>query len=253
MKVIAITQARYGSSRFPGKVLKKINGETLLEIHVRRVLASKMIEQLIVATTHEPEAEEIGAIAVMCGASFFKGSMNDVLDRFYQAIKETKADYIVRITSDCPLVDPELIDKVIRYTVTNSLDYCSNTLDPTYPDGQDIEVFKFNAFEKAWNDAKLPSEREHVTPYIWKNSTYKGGNLFKSDNFTEGYSYQHLRMTVDEVDDFEVIRSLITHLGTCSTWMEYADFLERHQELKSINEKIERNEGYNKSTNKETT
>lgn len=253
MKVIAITQARYGSSRFPGKVLKKIIGETLLQIHLRRALKSKLIEQLIVATTHEPEAEEICAIAVECGAAFSKGSMDDVLDRFYQAIKQKNADYVVRITSDCPLIDPELIDKVIQHTLDNSLDYCSNTLDPTYPDGQDIEVFKASALEKAWKNAKLSSDREHVTPYIWKNSTYKGNSIFKSDNFTERFSFQHLRMTVDEVDDFEVIRGMIGKLGTQSTWLEYANFLDSNKDLKSINEKFERNEGYNKSINKETT
>jgi spore coat polysaccharide biosynthesis protein SpsF (cytidylyltransferase family) len=253
MKVIAITQARYGSSRFPGKVLKKIHGETLLQIHLRRALKSKLINQLVVATTHEPEAEEISAIAVECGAAFFRGSMDDVLDRFYQAIKGSSADYLVRITSDCPLIDPALMDKVIDYTLNKGLDYCSNTLDPSYPDGQDIEVFKFSALEVAWKNAKLSSEREHVTPYIWKNSSHMGNNLFKSDNFTEGFSFQHLRMTVDEVSDFEVISRMITRLGTQSTWLEYANFLDANQDLKSINEKIERNEGYKKSMDKETT
>src|SRR6267154_689909 len=137
MKIVAITQARFGSSRFPGKVLKKIKEETLLSIHLKRVLKSQLINKFVVATTNEPEAQEIGAIATACGVSFHRGSMDDVLDRFYQSIKGEQFDLVVRITSDCPLIDPALIDKVIRFTITNNLDYCSNTLDPKYPDGQD--------------------------------------------------------------------------------------------------------------------
>src|ERR1019366_2808912 len=191
MKIIAITQARTGSTRCPGKILKKINDNTLLEIHLKRILQSKEINQLIVATTINKEDSGIVTISRDLGLSFYQGSVEDVLDRFYQSLQGQKADYIVRLTSDCPLVDPELIDQIIRYTLDNNLDYCSNTLDPKYPDGQDVEVFKFAALEKAWKEATLPSEREHVTPYIWKNSTFKGGKLFKSDNFDEGYSYGH--------------------------------------------------------------
>jgi spore coat polysaccharide biosynthesis protein SpsF (cytidylyltransferase family) len=135
--------------------------------------------------------------------------------------------------------------------LARNLDYCSNTLDPTYPDGQDIEVFKFSALEKAWNEAALASDREHVTPYIWRNSSFKGGQLFSSDNFTEGKSYGHLRMTVDELSDFEVIKNIILQLGKDRSWLEYAEYLEGNKTVKAINENIKRNEGYSKSLNKD--
>jgi spore coat polysaccharide biosynthesis protein SpsF (cytidylyltransferase family) len=174
-----------------------------------------------------------------------------VLDRFFQSLKGQPTDYVVRLTSDCPLIDAQLIDKVIDQTISQNLDYCSNTLDPHYPDGQDIEVFRYSALKKAWTDAALPSEREHVTPYIWKNSTYKGGTMFVSGNFNENYSYGHLRMTVDEPRDFEVITRLIKDLGHNKTWLDYAKHLENNQEIKSITADIKRNEGYDKSINKE--
>ena len=251
MKIIAITQARYGSTRLPGKILKKINDETLLAIHLKRILKSKKINELIVATTVNKEDSEIVKVAKSLGLNSYQGSVNDVLDRFYQSLQGKNTDYVVRLTSDCPLIDPELIDKIIKYTLDNNLDYCSNALNPKYPDGQDIEVFKFSALEKAWKEAKLPSEREHVTPYIWKNSTFNGGTLFKSDNFDEGYSYGHLRMTVDELSDFKVINNLITNIGNNSTWLEYAEYLDKNKNVKAFNEGIGRNEGYSKSINKE--
>ena len=250
MKIIAVTQARTGSTRFPGKILKKINGLTLLEIHLKRILKSKKIDQLIVATTVNKEDFEIVAVAKAMGLSSYQGSVEDVLDRFYMSLKEVKADYVVRLTSDCPLIDPELIDKIIMQTVDNGFDYCSNTLDPKYPDGQDVEVFRFSALERAWQEAKLLSEREHVTPYIWKNSTFKGGAFFKSVNFDEGYSYGHLRMTVDEPNDLEVVGTVIADNGIDCTWLEYAQYLNTNQKLKAVNATIGRNEGYDKSINK---
>lgn len=251
MRIVAITQARTGSTRLPGKVLMKVNGVTLLEIHIKRILKSKKINELIVATTLNEEDLAIVNIAKSLGVTCYQGSVYDVLDRFYQSLQGRISDYVVRLTSDCPLIDPELIDKVIQHALDGDLDYCSNTLNPTYPDGQDVEVFKFTALEKAWREAKLTSEREHVTPYIWKNSTFKGGILFKSDNFDQGYSFGHLRMTVDEQKDFEVISNVMANRGLNSTWLEYANYLEENQNVKAINEAIGRNEGYSKSINKE--
>lgn len=251
MKVVAITQARTGSTRLPSKVLKTINGVTLLEIHIKRILKSKKIDQLIVATTISEEDLPIVVIARKLGVNFYQGSVENVLDRFYQSVKGIDADYIVRLTSDCPLIDPELLDKVIEYAIDKNLDYCSNTLDPKYPDGQDIEVFKYSALERAWREAKLSSEFEHVTPFIWKNSTFSGGTLFTSDNFEEEYSYGHLRMTVDEPSDFELISKVIETLGADKGWLDYARYLEGNKTIKSLNDGITRNEGYDKSIKKE--
>ncbi len=251
MKIIAITQARTGSTRLPGKVLKEINGTTLLELHIRRILKSKMIDDLIIATTEKEEDKVITEIAKKLNQNSYRGSVDDVLDRFYQSLNDKNPDYVVRLTSDCPLIDAELIDKIIQFTIDHNLDYCSNTLSPTYPDGEDVEVFRYAALEKAWKEARLTSEREHVTPYIWKNSTFKGGTEFISDNFEEGYLCGHLRLTVDEPDDFVLISNLVSAIGSDKTWLDYANYLEGNREIKSINSSITRNEGYSKSIKKE--
>ena len=247
MKVVTVTQARYGSSRLPGKVLKKIAGATLLEIQLRRASRSGLTNKLIVATTHEPESEEICNIAAQCGASCFKGSMDDVLDRYYQAVKNEQADYIVRITSDCPLVDPVLIDEIINHTITNKLDYCTNAQSGTYPDGMDVEVFTFAALETAWKEANVKSEREHVTPFIWKNSSICNNTRFKAEHYSYIKDYSKIRLTVDEEADFILIEKLINKMGTHISWLEYTEYLIQHPDVLAINADIIRNEGYLKS------
>lgn len=246
MKTIAITQARYGSSRLPGKVLLKINGITLLEIHLKRILKSKLIDKLIVATTNEPQSEEIIAIANKCNVNTFQGDLQNVLDRFYQAALPEQPDYIVRLTSDCPLIDAHLIDDVIKYTIDHQLDYCSNTLEPTFPDGEDIEVFKFEALKKAWTNATQPYQKEHVTPYIWENSSFKNGNLFKSANFASNVNYENVRLTVDESADFLVIEKIINELGIDNTWEVYTTFYIASEKINRLNNFIQRNEGSQK-------
>ena len=174
MNIIAISQARVGSKRFPSKILKKINEKSILQIHIERVLKSKKISKLIIATTTNEEDNIVYKLSNFIGVECFRGSEDDVLDRYYNAAKLYNADYIVRITSDCPLIDPELIDEVIESTVNSSYDYGNNVLFNEYPDGQDVEVIKFTVLETAWKNSLLSSEREHVTPYIWKNSPFKG-------------------------------------------------------------------------------
>ncbi len=218
-----------------------------MELHIRRIQQSKKVDQLIVATTIAPEDEAVVQIAERLAVPSSRGSVNDVLDRFYQALKSVKADYVVRLTSDCPLIDPALIDRVIDFAISNNLDYASNVLEPSYPDGQDVEVFRYSALERAWKEAQVGSEREHVTPYIWKNSTFNGGTLFKSANYSEGHNFAHLRMTVDEPRDLEVVRILVKNLGVRQDWKTYADYLEQHQEVRRVNDGIQRNEGYDKS------
>ena len=253
MRTIAITQARTGSTRFPGKVLTKIGDKSLLELHLSRILRAKRIDELILATTTSIGDQAIKTIGTRYGIDTYCGSEDDVLDRFYQALNGKKADYVVRLTSDCPLIDPALIDQVIDHAIERNLDYCSNTLNPTYPDGQDVEVFRWSALEQAWSSAKLASEREHVTPYIWKNSSYKGGTPFISANYEgKGKSFAHLRMTVDERADFELVAKLINELGEDKTWTEYAAYLEDHPSVKMINKEFGRNEGYTKSVDKES-
>ena len=247
MKIIAVTQARMGSTRLPAKILKTIKGKTLLEIHLNRILESKLISKIIVATTINKNDDEIVQIAKSNKVNFFRGDENDVLDRFYKATKDLEADYIVRLTSDCPLIDPILIDKVIIEATNNNYDYYANTFEELFPDGQDIEVFKFKALKLAWNNAVLDSEREHVTPYIRNNSTYKGNKLFFSNNYFNNINYGHVRMTVDDINDFNVIEYLITNIGFDKSWIEYADFYLKNEFISKLNIKTIRNEGYIKS------
>ena len=249
MIILAITQARIGSTRLPEKILKTINGESLLEIHLRRVLQSKMLTKLKVATTTEPDSDKINVVANKLGVEVYKGSTYNVLDRFYQTAIKEAPDWIVRLTSDCPLIDPVEIDNVVKRAITTDFDYVSNTLTPTFPDGIDVEVFKFTALEKAFNEAKLLSELEHVTPFIWKNSTFKNGNLFSSDCVMNEIDFSNYRLTVDTLEDYDVIKKLVELLGTNKSWMEYIEALKQYPEIKLLNDHNTRNEGYIKSIN----
>lgn len=250
-KVVAITQARTGSSRLPEKVLKKVNNQTLLEIHLNRIKKSRLISDLIVATTVAAADDAIVKLANNLNVRYSRGSEENVLDRFFQAAKDLQPDYVVRLTSDCPLIDSDLIDKVIKYTIENNIDYCSNTINPTYPDGQDIEVFKFSALEKAWKEATLKSDLEHVTPFIWRNSSFNNGALFKSHSFEEGFDYAEIRMTVDELNDFTLIKELIEKKGIDSNWADYVEFLIANPKILAINSNFKRNEGFFKSLEKD--
>lgn len=247
MKVIAITQARSGSTRLPNKVLKKINGKTLLQIHIDRIKQAKQIDTIYIATTIKKNDDVIENLAKQLGINYYRGSEEDVLDRFYQSVKVIKPEFVVRLTSDCPLIDPELIDEVVEQAKKQDLDYYANIIEEHYPDGQDIEVIKFSALEKAWKETNLKSDREHVTPYIRNNSTYKGGFLFKSNNHDLEGNYNHVRLTVDEPQDLEVIRQIIRDLGLNKDWRTYADYYLKNQQIKKINSNIKRNEGYQKS------
>ncbi|MGW1455556.1 cytidylyltransferase domain-containing protein [Salegentibacter agarivorans] len=245
-KISIITQARVGSSRFPQKVLQKINDENMLGLHIKRLQHSRLANSIIVATTLEEHADQIVEIAESMNTQVFQGSTNDVLDRFYKAALLDTPDYVVRVTSDCPLIDSGLIDKVIQMAIDQDLDYCANILKQEFPDGQDIEVFKFSALEKAWKNAELQSDREHVTPFIRKNSTFLNGKMFKSANYDAPENYNHIRMTVDEPVDLETIRLLVKELGKEKDWAAYTKYIIENVE-KFSNQKIIRNEGYNKS------
>jgi spore coat polysaccharide biosynthesis protein SpsF (cytidylyltransferase family) len=246
IKTILITQARTGSTRLPGKVLKEIEGKSLLQIHLNRLRNCTNISEIIVATTIKEEDIIIYNQAIEWGFSASRGSESDVLDRFYQAVKDKKADWIVRVTSDCPLLDPSLVDDVIAFVQERNMDYGSNVLIERFPDGQDIEVFKFSALEIAWKNAKLNSEREHVTPYIRNNADNKGDDLFSTINYPCEKDYSKIRMTVDEPRDFDLIKLLINKLGIDKSWLEYTNYMIKNN-LTKINDQIIRNEGLLKS------
>lgn len=246
MKTLLITQARTGSTRLPAKVLLKINDNELLKIHLERLKQCKLTDRIMVATTINNEDEAIVSLCKKLGIRTSRGSVDDVLDRFYQTAKKIKPEWVIRLTSDCPLIDPVMVDAVIAFAQVNDVDYCSNTLIENFPNGQDVEVFKFSALEKAWKEAKLKSEREHVTPYIRKNSTYCGGILFSAVNFPCMYNFHDIRMTVDMSADFELIKKLVFDLGTDKSWLTYTNHIINNH-LQQINANINRNEGLLKS------
>jgi len=238
MKVAVVTQARVGSNRLPSKVLKKIGENTLLEIHLINAKKSKLATQFIVATTDEPNAELIKEKAIVQGWNCYRGSTDDVLTRFYEASKEIKPNYIIRITSDCPLVQPETIDELIELAINNKFDYASTS--ENFPDGVDAEIFTWEMLELAFKTAKLLSEREHVTPWIRSNAAQIGRLEPETDEFKD------VRLTVDEMEDFSCIELLIERFGTDKNWKKYAKFVIENPEFFK-NQNIQRNEGYSKS------
>jgi spore coat polysaccharide biosynthesis protein SpsF len=238
MTVLIITQARYGSSRLPGKVLKKIEQETLLVIHLYRLKKSRLAQQVLVAT-NEDEASQIVDVAKVHDCLFYRGDLNDVLDRYYQAALSVKPKTVVRVTSDCPLIDAEVIDQVITKFSESDVSYMSNVHPPTFPDGIDIEIFSFAALEQAWKEAKEQKEREHVTPYIWGHP-----EKFKQKNFLGQSDMSRYRLTVDKQEDYELVSHLIKSLGKDKTWLEYVNYLILNPEIAKMNHAFLRNEGF---------
>ena len=245
IKVVGVTQARYGSNRLPGKLLKTSGGKTMLYYHLKRIKEARLVSEWIMATTNEPEAADLVAEAEALGVSVFKGSTEDVLDRVFQAVKDVAPDYVVRVTSDCPLLDGSLIDRAVERCLSEDDNgYYFNAEGGTLPDGMDVEVFAFSLLAAAWKNAKQPSEREHVTPYIRKALS---GPPTTSRYPEEWNKWRHLRMTLDEPADVVVIDALVSRLGADRPWEDYARTLLDDPEISAANGYILRNEGYFKS------
>ena len=239
MKVVAIVQARMGSTRLPNKVMKPITGLPMIELLLSRLAKAKEVDQIIVATSLDQKNLPLIKYVRELGYDCEVGSENDVLDRYLQAAKKHKADVVVRITGDCPLVDPDLVDEVIRQFKSINVDYFSNTIPPTYPDGLDIEVCTFKALEQAHKESTDKFDREHVTPYLRNPGKYKTGSLQHSEDLSA------LRWTVDELSDFEVITGVFEHFypRTDFSWIEVLDLESEQPELFNINRHLIRNEG----------
>ena len=251
MSTIAIVQARMGSTRLPDKVLLNLEDKTVLEHVVDRVRSSKYVDDVVVATTISKNDLRIVELCANLGISVYCGSEDYVLDRYYQAAKLFKADNIVRITSDCPVIDSKIIDEVIRLHLKNNVDYTSNTLKETYPDGEDVEVFTFASLKKAWKDAKLASEREHVTPYIRNNP-----DIFKHASLENKEDLSQKRWTLDNADDLEFLRLVYKYLYSKNPLFNMDDILaliNEKPEIEKINQHIIRNEGYLKSIREDKT
>jgi spore coat polysaccharide biosynthesis protein SpsF len=244
---VAIIQARRGSSRFPDKVIKEIAGKPMLFHVLRRVQNAELVSRVILATTTHPSDKILANIAKVAGAEAYLGSADDVLDRYYQAAKQFNAAKIVRVTADCPVIDPSIIDSVIRKFSKTKCDYASNA--STLPEGLGVEVFTFDALKKAWTEAKLMSEREHVSPYIWKNP-----RLFKLAEVKGKPNFSHLRLTVDYEVDLKFVAKLYRHLFELNPYFGYRDILsllDQYPKLSQINRGIPRREGYRRSLEKD--
>lgn len=238
MRTGAIIQARMGSTRLQGKVMKKIADKTILEHVIERVKQSKLIDVIVIATTTLERDDIIETVSLNCGVEVFRGSEEDVLSRYYYAAKENNLDIVVRITSDCPLIDPKVLDNIVSFYKSNDYDIVSNAgadiTTRTYPRGLDTEVFSFKMLEDAFNKADEKYQREHVTPYIYENAN----NIYYYKNDVD---YSKYRWTLDTEEDFQLISEIYKHLysGKHDFYLEeIIDLFEKNQDLYNINAHI---------------
>jgi spore coat polysaccharide biosynthesis protein SpsF len=237
--IVAIVQARMSATRLPGKVLKEIQGKPMLWYVVERTHKASTVNQVVVATTTDPTDDPVAEFSKAQGYPFYRGSMQDVLDRYYQAAIEHNADVIVRITADCPLIDPGLIDLTVRALFEHKVDFATNRLPPpftrTYPIGLDVEVCTFKALEKAWKEASSPHEREHVMPYLYEKT-----NRFKVWQVNHPLDYGKLRWTVDTPADLDVVRKIFEHFSgqLDFNWLDILELYQKSPEMFRSNEEI---------------
>ncbi len=243
--VLAIIQARVSSTRLPGKVLRTILGKPMLQLQIERINAARKIDQLVVATSDQPSDQPLVELCRQLKVDCFRGNLENVLDRFYQCARRYRPEVVVRLTGDCPLIDPTVIDQVIQHLFANDYEYVSNTVEPTYPDGLDVEAFHFKVLETAWREATLSSERDHVTPFIWKQP-----DRFRIANVKNDTDLSHMRWTVDKLEDFQLVESIYKGLypeTPLFTTEDILQFFRENPDLLRLNEHSERNEGYQKS------
>jgi len=245
MKIAAIIQARMSSTRLPNKVLADIEGKPMLWHIINRLKRAELVDEIIVATTTNRKDEPIIELAKETKAEWFRGSESDVLDRYYQAAKRHKVDVIVRITADCPLVAPKVVDKIIKHFLNGKFDYVSNVNPSTYPDGLDVEVFSFKTLKKALEGAKKSSEREHVTLYVVNHP-----EMFIIGNIENEKNLSYMRWCIDEQKDLKFVKEIYKRLYKNDEIFNMNDILsllKKEPELMKINEGILRNEGLMKS------
>lgn len=239
MRTVAIVQARIGSTRLPGKVLKPVCGKPLIELLLGRLAKSKRIDEVVLATGQGNENDALETLVISLGFKCYRGSETDVLNRFFTAARKANADTIVRITGDCPLVDPALVDAVLDKYIDSKADYASNVEPPTYPDGLDIEVFSFEALKQAEKNSTSAFEREHVTPYLRTSSNFQRVNIEAENDNSD------MRWTVDEPGDLEVVENIFRHFepNTDFTWSQILELQRKIPKLFSANQQYARNEG----------
>jgi spore coat polysaccharide biosynthesis protein SpsF len=235
-KVMAIIQARKGSSRLPGKVMKDIGGKPVLQHVIERTRLAKCLGDVGVATTIDPGDDAIEVFCTAHSVPVYRGSVQDVLDRYYRAARQFEADVVVRITADCPLIDAGLIDQTVAEFERRGVDFAANRLPPpfkrTFPIGLDVEVASFAALECAWHEATEKYEREHVMPYL-----YEKEGRFKVFVLNHDVDYSALRWTLDTPEDLELVRTVFARFAprTDFTWKELLALFQREPELAAIN------------------
>ena len=236
-KNFCIIQARMGSTRLPGKVLLEVDGVPLLEYLIKRVKLAKKIDKIVVATGSNQENDPIEKLCLKLKIDCFRGSEKDVLDRYYQCLKNyPEYQNIVRVTGDCPLIDPKVIDQVIDLFEQGNYDYASNVVSPTFPDGMDVEIFRREVLEESAKKATTDFEREHVNEYLLGSDKFTKGNLKAENN----YSKYHL--TVDNEEDYLVVKFLAQNSKIDASYLNYVELLEENPEIKKLNAHINRNE-----------
>jgi spore coat polysaccharide biosynthesis protein SpsF len=234
MRVVAIIQARMGSTRLPGKVMKDLAGDTVLARVVERVRRASEIEAVVIATTHQTADDSIVDECRRLKVRVFRGEVNDVLDRYYHAAKEVRAEAIVRITSDCPLIEPEITDKTVRAFLEQRPDYASNVLKRTYPRGLDTEIMSWEALDRSWREAEEPYQREHVTPYIYENA-----DQFALHSVFGETDYSALRWTLDEPEDLAFLRAVYKRMENDRfSWRDVLALLDREPGLIELNRHV---------------
>ena len=238
MNVVAIVQARMGSSRLPGKVLTKIGDHVLIELLLNRLAKAKSLSKIVLATTNDRKDDELVSFVKALNVCIYRGSKDDVLGRYFQTALRHNADVIVRITGDCPLVDPALVDVIVKKFMEKKVDYVSNTIEVSYPDGLDVEVFSFSALKRAHKEATTEFDREHVTPYL------KSNKHISKHNVSSNFNYSSLRWTVDEIVDLKIIEEILS-LFDGNTNFSWQDIVNNPKfgQSSSANISIPRNEG----------
>lgn len=247
MKRVVIVQARTTSSRLPGKVSLPLAGRAMI-LHVLDRAGMSDADMTVLATSSDPSDDSLAKLVREAGYPVYRGSLNDVLDRFHKAAVKHEAGIVVRITGDCPLVDPDMINRCLTLHQEENCDYVSTAYpNPSFPDGLDVEVMSAKVLETAWEKARKPSEREHVTPYIWSNP-----ELFRIKCVVSPVDLSHMRWTVDEPRDMEFMRHIFALIDPVSARMEdVLAIIKANPEIQDINNGIIRNEGYLISLKKE--
>ncbi|MFE0013687.1 cytidylyltransferase domain-containing protein [Mesorhizobium sp. NPDC059054] len=240
--IIVVLQARASSSRLPGKVLKSILGKPMLHHQIERIQRARVPARLVLATSRNPEDDAVADIGQNAGIDVYRGDLEDVLDRFYRAAEPFAPSHVVRLTGDCPLTDPGIIDAVTRFAVDGNYDYASNTIRPTFPDGLDVEVATFEALHTAWREATTKSDREHVMPFL-----HRQAERFKLGNYENEKDLSALRWTVDEPADFAFVEAIYQVLYPAKPAFDSGDilaYLGANLSLEALNSGFMRNEGF---------